>query len=97
MPVLGHAVSFHTFVLFAVDEIFRDLPARAADATVAEAPAVGGGDEATTGDAGATTTTVSVAHCSVVVLMMLIELFYMVAIFNALGIIEGSCLEVHAA
>ena len=35
VPVLGHAVSFHTFVLFAVDEIFRDLPARAADATVA--------------------------------------------------------------
>ena len=35
VPVLGHAIPFHTFVLFAVDEIFRDLPARAADATVA--------------------------------------------------------------
>ena len=33
--MLGHAVSFHTFVLFAVDEIFRDLPTRAADTTVA--------------------------------------------------------------
>ena len=35
VPMLGHAVRFHTFVPFAVDEIFCDLPTRAADTTVA--------------------------------------------------------------
>lgn len=35
MPVLGQAIGPHAFVPFAVDKIFGDLPARAADATVA--------------------------------------------------------------
>ena len=35
VPVLGHAVALHALVALAVDEVFRDFTACAADAAVA--------------------------------------------------------------